>query len=120
MKKYLALIVIITLLSGCASLKPNPRPWTNREKAAAGFFLAGHTLDAFSTEAFLDKPGYYELNPIMGEHPSDRKVIIYFSITGIIALAICHLYPKLRAPVLMTYGGINWYWALHNYSMIDN
>ena len=95
---------------------PHPRAWTKRDKAAAVFFMAAHTANAISTERHLDGRGNYEINPILGRHPSDRAVNGYFSITGIATMIIVHLYPELREPVLFGYGGINTGLAIHDFS----
>ena len=118
MKKYLALIVIITLISGCASFRSNPRPWTKKEKVAGGFFMIAHTANYFSSRAIVHSPYCYESNFIMGRDPSDGKIGAYFSITGIIALGIAHYWPKTRVPLLMGYGGINLFLTLYDYSLI--
>ncbi len=113
--KRLLLICIAFLLSSC-SVIPHPRPWTGREKAAAAFFIAAHTANAISTEMHLDGRGNYEYNPILGKYPSDRRVNTYFSITGIGTLLIVHLYPELREPLLIGYGGINVGLAVYDFS----
>ena len=120
MKKYLALIVIITLISGCASLKPNPRPWTKKEKTAAGFFMTAHTANYFSSKAIVHSPYCYESNFIMGQNPSDGKIGFYFSITGAMALGIAHYWPNTRVPLLMGYGGINLFFTVYDYSSISD
>ena len=106
---------IMLLLTGCAVV-PHPRPWTGREKAAAAFFVTAHTVNAISTERHLDISGNYEYNPILGRYPSDRRVNTYFSITGLGTLLIAHLYPELREPLLIGYGGINAGWAVYDFS----
>ena len=120
MKKYLALIVIITLISGCASFKPNPRPWTRKEKTAAGFFMIAHTANYFSSRAIVHSPYCYESNFIMGRDPSDGKIGAYFSITGVIVFGIAHYWPKTRVPLLMGYGGINLFLTLYDYPLIGD
>jgi uncharacterized protein YceK len=121
MKKLIVtmMLLIALLTTGCASLLPHPRPWTRNEKLAAGFFIAAHTANALTTEAHQDRPElYYELNPILGRHPSDTEIGGYFSITGIGTLVIAHLYPELRMPLLVGYGAVNTYWAAHDYDMM--
>lgn len=122
MKKMLIMMCILVLVfgNGCVSLIPHPRPWTKDEKIAAGFFIAAHTANAFTTEAHQDHPDmYYEMNPIMGRHPSDTEIIAYFSITGVVALLIAHFYPELRKPLLYGYGGVGCYWTVHDLNMMD-
>ena len=117
--RWMAVIVLL-FLTGCAAINPNPRPWTMKEKTAAGFFILAHTANYFSTNAIVDSPYCYESNFIMGRDPSDGEIATYFSITGIIALAIAHFYPKTRVPLLMTYGGINAFLTVYDYSLIDD
>lgn len=122
MKKQMLIVICILVLfnSGCTSLIPHPRAWTKEEKIAAGFFIAAHTANAFTTEAHQDSPElYYERNPIMGRHPSDTEIVTYFSITGVGALLIAHFYPELRKPLLYGYGAINSYWVIHDLQMMN-
>jgi len=100
---------------------PNPRPWTKSEKMAAVFFIAAHTANAFTTEAHQDRPELHnEINPILGTHPTDTEVIGYFSLTGALALGVAHLYPEIRKPLLIGYGGVNTYWSIHDIDSIRN
>lgn len=116
--KRIICIICLMLIGGC-SLVPHPRPWTKREKLAATFFIAAHTANAISTEAHQNQPDlYYETNPIMGRHPSDTEIVMYFSITGIGALLIAHFYPELREPLLIGYGSINTYLTIKDYKMM--
>lgn len=112
MKSILISFIIGLLLTACAS----PRPWTKKEKIAAGFFLIAHTADAITTSQLNDN-GNYELNPLLGKHPSDTEVCIYFSITAIGALTLSHFYPNLREPLLYGYGGLNTGLAIHNHKL---
>lgn len=116
MRKLIVLISSFLLLCSCASLKPHPRPWTKGEKVAAGFFLVAHAADWYTTERYLDNPQNWEKTNkfLLGEHPSDTKLAVYFPISGFVALALGHWYPELRYPLLVTYGGINTYNAIGN------
>lgn len=115
-KSYLIFLIIVLLFTGCAS----SRPWTKSEKVAAGYFILGHSADALSTEKMLENPNIYETNLILGKHPSDTKIAIYFSLTGIAALTISHFYPKLRLLFLSIYGTQGFGYALHNKRLMDN
>jgi len=121
MKKTLTIICLLAalLLSGCQGLMPHPRPWTSREKTAAIFFIAAHAANGLSTEAHQDHPElYYEMNPVLGRHPSDMEIGTYFSLTGVATLLVTHLYPELREPVLYGYGGVNCYWTVHDIDLM--
>ena len=107
MRKVISLSISIVILSSCATLKPHPRKWTSAEKACAGFFIATHLANAYTTERAQDHPQCDEVNPALGEHPSDSKTIVYFSFTGLVALTLSHFYPNLRKPLLIGYGVVN-------------
>lgn len=101
------LIIVCLFLTSCAS-------WTKQEKVAAGFFLAAHTANAYSTETMLDNPNNWEKNPILGKYPSDEKVVMYFSITGGLGLLVAHIWKDARQWLLWGYGGANVYWTVHD------
>ena len=105
-------VLCLFLLISCAS----PRSWTRQEKAAAGFFVLAHSADAITTSQLTDH-GNYEMNPIMGKHPSDIEIGVYFSLTAIGALVVSHFNPDLRKPLLYGYGSINSICAIHNYTI---
>jgi len=121
MRRCVIILILCSLFgNGCISLIPHPRPWTKREKIAATFFIVAHTANAYSTEKHQDHSNlYYETNPIMGNHPSDTEIGLYFSITGIGTLILTHLYPELREPMLFGYGGVNTYMTIKDLRMMD-
>ena len=112
MRSTILFLFITLLFTSCAS----PRPWTKQEKIAAGFFLLAHSADAITTSQLTDN-GNYEINPILGKHPSDTKVGVYFSLTAIGALIVSHFNPDLRKPLLYGYGTLNTGLAIHNYTI---
>ena len=112
MKSTILFLFIALLFTSCAS----PRPWTKQEKIAAGFFLLAHSADAITTSQLTDN-GNYEINPILGKHPSDTKISVYFSLTAIGALIVSHFNPDFRKPLLYGYGALNAGLAIHNYSI---
>lgn len=112
-------VALILLTMGCSHIKPHPRSWTTGEKAMAGFFIVAHAADAYTTERHQDYPASYEeLNPLLGKHPTDSEIAIYFIATGAAALVICHFYPELRYPLLGIYGGVGMGAAWRNWKLI--
>lgn len=117
-KILLVALVTLVLLPGCASL-PKPRPWTKGEKVGAGFFLAGHMADTYTTIRHQDYPErIYEKNPILGKHPDDHEIYLYMGVTSGLILLISHYVPKLRLPVCIGFGGLGFYMAWGNYKKI--
>jgi len=116
-----ATLALLLLLPSCATLKPHPEPWDKTDKILAAYFIVGHTADAYTTERCLDHPDrFYEKNRILGKHPKDHEIVVYFSVTGVGALLIAHLYPEIRPWLLGAYGSVGFYCAHHNYHLIHD
>jgi hypothetical protein len=58
------------LLAGCAPTKP----WTRSAKAMLGLNVACNTLDYAQTDWAMEH-GYTEGNPVLGESPSDGRIL---------------------------------------------
>jgi hypothetical protein len=117
MRNQIAILLFLLTTTGCGSF--NPRPWTKAEKQAAIYFLAAHTANAYTTVQHQGQPDrYYETNPIMGRHPSDREINTYFSVTGIGTILIAHLFPEIRERLLVSYGNANTMLAFHDCRMM--
>lgn len=56
-------------LTGCASA-----PWSPADKAMLGFNVACHAMDYRQTEWAMEN-GYTEVNPLMGDSPSDESLL---------------------------------------------
>lgn len=112
MRRFSLILIVISLI-GCSTL-PERKPWTKWDKALGAFYLAGHTADAVSTERALDNPNNYELNPILGKHPSDTEIAVYMAGTSILVLIVADRVPKLRKPLLLIGGALGAGLAIHN------
>ena len=111
--RKLSLIMIVISLTSCITL-PARKPWTKWDKALGAFYLAGHTADALTTERALDNPNNYEMNPILGKHPSDTEIAVYMAGTTILVLIVADRIPRIRKPLLLMLGIIGTTWAVHN------
>lgn len=117
MKKIMAWIlcpVFFVSAAGCAS-------WSRSDRLAAGFFVAGHAADAITTERHQDRPDLFrEMNPILGDHPSEQEIAVFFVVTAGLTFLLAHLFPKIRKPLLLGYGATGFAWAIHNDKMMDD
>lgn len=103
-------ILIATFLSGCGKTYELDKI----DKALLVTTALATTADAITTRRMLDR-GAVELNPIMGEHPSDGKIIAVKAIDyALIYVVAKHLPSKWRKALLG--GETAWYTglAIHN------
>lgn len=111
MKRILILACLLSLLCSCSTA----RPWTRNEKIAFGVSCAMSAADAYTTTRFLDHEGNYELNPILGRHPSDGQVYLTQAISQVLFFSVLHwLLPDWRIPASLGKAGFNGYLAAHN------
>lgn len=120
------LIVGVMFLAGCGHT-PTPRPWTTGEKMTLGWSVLASAADAYTTTQALNNPYNYEVNPLMGKHPSDGKVVIFLGVSQLVAIALAHWYPDVEFPLIgkvnMRYGFlgtkavINTGCAINNYQL---
>ena len=82
-----ALAIALTLMTGCATLQPNPDEWTDHERISFGLAVAAHAADAATTARGL-RGGCVELNPLLGSSPDIGAVIAIKAISLGIMYAI--------------------------------
>ena len=87
------LILILLLLVPCSVGAFEIDEWTTRDTILQVTCSALKTIDWLQTREIAVNPKYYELNPILGKHPSRRKVDIYFASTLVGHAAISYLLP---------------------------
>ena len=105
-------LVGLCLLVGCATL-PKARPWTRGEKILLVASILAAGADYYTTERFLDR-GYSEMNPLIGDHPTDTELTIKgFGCYGL-CLLIAHYLPDERLGLLSLYSVTNTAFAIHN------
>ena len=108
--KYLSLLgVYILLITGCA----NVRPWTKQEKALLVASCLASVADVYTTMEVLDNGGY-ELNPLVGKHPSDGKLITYMVTSQTLFTLLAHYLPDYRSLLLGSKAFVNAGCAMHN------
>ena len=121
--RYLIGLILLISFTGCASL-PTPKPWTTGEKVMLGWSIAASAADAYTTTQALNNPNNYEVNPIMGKHPSNGRVIATIGLSQLIALAVSHWYPYIDLPLIgrvnMRYGFLGFKAVLNTGCAINN
>ena len=75
------LALIILLVSGCA--------WDTNSWVRHGIYSGLHLLDWKQTQTIARNPDrYWEMNPVLGRHPSVQRVNTYFLATYLVNTAI--------------------------------
>ena len=88
-------IVILLLLSGCASVVPNEK-WSDESITLATTLTGLSMIDAKQTSMMDEYRSYFdeiepisyahEVNPLMGESPTNDRVVVVKLVTGALTL----------------------------------
>jgi len=93
MKTILA--VLILLLSSAANATELDWKWTKTDTAIQATWTAMHVIDWSQTRKIAKEPyRYYELNPILGKHPSVGEVDLYMGASTLVNFAVARVLPK--------------------------
>jgi uncharacterized protein YceK len=115
-----AIVLIIILLSGCAAIDFTPRPWTKGEKIAGAVFIAAHGANWYTTKRHQTFQNVTELNPVLGDRPSQEEIAGYFLLTGLAGLTVAHFMPDYRYWILGPYTAVNTYFTVHDMRLLKN
>jgi len=73
--------------------------WTTQDKSLEATWQVLHFIDWRQTRTIAKHPDdYYEMNPILGKHPSTTEVDIYMISGAILHPIITHYLPKKYRP----------------------
>ncbi len=90
----------ILILMLPASCRAEPKPWSESEKIVLAWSILASVADMYTTTQAMNNPYNYEVNPIIGRHPSDGKVVLCLGISQVIAVAIAHWHPVIDFPLI--------------------
>ena len=108
--KKTSIILAIIILTGCA----HDLKWSRADKMLLVASWTAATADYSTTKSALENPNNYEMNPIMGEHPSNTTLATYMLSSQIITTILAHYFPRYRKAILGVKTTINTGCALHN------
>jgi hypothetical protein len=91
MKTVIVAILTLSML-GCVETKP----WTKTELTMAAWAAVATAVDMSQTFQIKDHPGMSELNPVIGPHPSDTTIAIWFPLTAAVGSVIAHYGPNAK------------------------
>jgi len=86
--KLMLLFLILLSVSSCSGYRTF-QPWTTQEIAVEGAYLVSSYIDNTQTKNIDNEDGR-ELNPQLGEHPSDQEVDEYFISTRLLHFSFAY------------------------------
>jgi hypothetical protein len=112
---FLLIFLFIPLLSNFAFAYDS---WDNTDKYLLALTLVSITADSVTTHESLKHEDTYETNPLLGEHPSDRKLVLFSFANMVTVTIVAHLFPTYyRKWFLGIVTGIKFGSAYWNYRM---
>ena len=95
--KYVIMVVLLLSLVHYDAIAADK--WSTQDKALQATYFTLKFIDWRQTRYIAKHPDdYYELNPILGQHPSTTEVDIYFATTAILNTVITHYLPSKYRP----------------------
>lgn len=95
MRTLLLAFVCLVSMAGAAQAE-NGRHWNKKDIALECVYLSLLYFDLNQTIQTANNPDlFYENNPILGRHPTEEEVIIYFGLVGVLFQAgAAHFLPE--------------------------
>ena len=117
MKKVIILIILAIMLVNTNTCFAFDK-WTKQEKQRQIILTILHCTDYFQTCEIVKNDKYYEMNPILGRHPSMEQLNYYAISSLLLKTAITHVLPhKYRKYAQCVFIGLSGGAVLNNYSI---
>ena len=91
------IVVLMIYLVGCGG--KTSRKWSKGEIVVASVGTGLAVWNCVESEKMLDRGGR-ELSPLMGEYPSDLRLVGTMALTHLVMLGIGHRWPTVELPVV--------------------
>lgn len=111
---FILFVLLLTSYPGYAA-----DPWSRQDIGLEVGYQLLHVIDWGQTRQIAKQPDkYYEMNPILGEHPSVGRVDAYMALSGLLHVGVTHFLPKEYRPwfqgiTIVIKGGL----VAHNFSI---
>lgn len=79
---------LLTLLLLCLGGAARADDWTTEQKAMGATLAAAIAVDYGQTRSIAHRPECWEYNPIMGRHPTETRINVYFVAAPLLAYAL--------------------------------
>jgi len=87
--------VIMAIAGILLMFNPNAEPMTAEQKVLQGTYLGVHAIDWSQTRTIAKNPDeFYEINPLMGKHPSTEEVDAYMAASALLHTGITMSLPS--------------------------
>lgn len=84
-------ILTVFMALTCFSCTTTPAKWTKSEKVKEACWMILHAVDYKQTQYAMGKPNEFkELNPLLGEHPSEGRLNTFALVGAILHIASTH------------------------------
>lgn len=108
--------LLISLLLTCTlqlvHAQSSQQEWTQEQQVLAGILAVEiladwHTTRGLARSNWCYQPatrdhGCWELNPILGQYPSERRISNHFLVAGLVVYTLVELLPEYRTRILST------------------
>jgi hypothetical protein len=92
-RKVAKLLLVLAILPSTNTLAADK--WSTQDKSLEATYLVLKFVDWRQTRYIAKNPDkYYEMNPMLGKHPSTKEVDAYFITTAILHPIVSHYLPK--------------------------
>ncbi len=88
-----AIVIMLTAIAAC-----DPQTWYRAQVGLEASAVAGLACDGGSTHEFLEHSSYVEVNPVLGERPSNAALAAYLGGVGVALVLVDHLLLDRYAP----------------------
>ena len=86
-------LVLAALLAAVPAFAAD-RSWTRTQIGAEAAFVALVAVDAWQTSTALREARFYEVNPLLGERPSDARLFALAGSAALLHVVIAHIIPS--------------------------
>lgn len=75
----LTLVMFLFLLGGCVQFE---RTWSTENRVLETSYQVIHAADLIQTLQIENHPGLRETNPLLGDHPTKGKILVWYMTTA--------------------------------------
>ena len=113
-------ILFLSTFLGCGYMGYKKIKWDAKDKALMGGVVITSGFDAWTTMEGMDR-GYKELNPILGNHPSDGAIIAHSLTIVLLGYYFAqYMHPTERKIFLTFLSLIKGGAAVHNWRLLND